>query len=34
MHFGSIKLDSWGNKDLHTVTVTAFEELWYVLIYV
>ena len=34
MHFGSIKLDSWGNKDLHTVTVSAFKELWYVLIYV
>lgn len=34
MHFGSIKVDPWGNKDLHTVTVTAFNELWYVLIYV
>ena len=34
MHFGSIKLDPWGNKDLYTVTVTAFNELWYVLIYV
>ena len=34
MHFGEIGLDSWGNKDLHTVTVTAFKELWYVLFYV
>ena len=34
MHFGMIGLDPWGNKDLHTVTVTAFNELWYVLFYV
>ena len=34
MHFGVIGLDQWGNKDLHTVTVTAFNELWYVLFYV
>ena len=34
MHFGAIGLDPWGNKDLHTVTVTAFNELWYVLFYV
>ena len=34
MHFGLIGLDPWGNKDLHTVTVTAFNELWYVLFYV
>ena len=34
MHFGVIGLDPWGNKDLHTVTVTAFNELWYVLFYV
>tara|TARA_Y100001970_G_scaffold159309_1_gene194893 strand:- start:1062 stop:1733 length:672 start_codon:yes stop_codon:yes gene_type:complete len=34
MHFGVIGIDPWGNKDLHTVTVTAFNELWYVLFYV
>ena len=34
MHFGVIGLDQWGNKDLHTVTVTAFNKLWYVLFYV
>ena len=34
MHFGVIGLDPWGNKDLHTVTVTAFNELWYVLFYI
>ena len=34
MHFGVIGLDPWGNKDLHTVTVTAFNQLWYVLFYV
>ena len=33
MHFGSVEMDLWGNKDLHSVTVTAFHELWYVLIY-
>ena len=34
MHFGVIGLDPWGNKDLYTVTVTAFNELYYVLFYV
>ena len=34
MHFGVIGLDPWGNKDLHTVTVTAFNKLWYVLFYI
>lgn len=34
MHFGVIGLDPWGNKDIYTVTVTAFNELWYVLFYV
>jgi len=34
MHFGTIEMDPWGKKDLYTVTVTAFYELWYVLIYV
>jgi len=34
MHFGEIGLDRWGNKDLHSVTLTAFHELWYVVFYV
>ena len=34
MHFGSIPIDSWGNKDLYTVTVSAFHELWYTIFYV
>ena len=34
MHFGSIEKDIWGKKDLYTVTVSAFHELWYVSIYV
>lgn len=32
--FGSIGLDSWGNKDLYTVVVTAFQQGWLVAIYV
>ena len=27
MHFGDIGLDKWGNKDLHTVTVSAFQNI-------
>ena len=34
MHFGSIALDVNGNKDLYTITATAFQELWYVVMYV
>ena len=34
MHFGVIGLDTWGKKDLYTVTIKAFNELWYVLFYV
>jgi succinate dehydrogenase / fumarate reductase cytochrome b subunit len=34
MHFGEIVMDSWGNKDLHSVTIIAFEQLWYVIFYV
>jgi len=34
MHWGSIGNDPWGNRDLYTVTVTAFEELWYAAFYV
>ncbi len=32
--FGAITLDPYGNKDLYTVVVTAFKELWIVIIYV
>lgn len=32
--FGSIGLDANGNKDLYTVVVTAFQELWLVVVYV
>lgn len=34
MHFGNLPMDSAGNKDLWTITVTAFQELWYVALYV
>lgn len=34
MHFGSIALDINGNKDLYTITTAAFQELWYVVMYV
>ena len=34
MHFGSILNDPWGNKDLYSVTVLAFQELWYTSFYV
>lgn len=34
MHFGSIPEDANGNKDLYTITTAAFQELWYVLMYV
>jgi len=34
MHFGEIVMDPWGNKDLHSVTMVAFEQLWYVIFYV
>ncbi|WP_353102131.1 succinate dehydrogenase cytochrome b subunit [Myroides odoratus] len=32
--FGEIGLDAKGNKDLYTVVVTAFQELWLVVVYV
>lgn len=32
--FGEIGLDANGNKDLYTVVVTAFQELWLVVVYV
>lgn len=32
--FGTIGLDANGNKDLYTVVVTAFQELWLVVVYV
>ncbi len=34
MHWGDIGVDASGNKDLYTVTVTAFEQWWYSLLYV
>lgn len=34
MHFGEINMDPWGNKDLYTVTVVAFKEIWYTMFYV
>lgn len=34
MHFGSLGNDMWGNKDLYTLTVTAFKEVWYSAFYV
>ena len=34
MHFGEIEMDAWGNKDLYTVTVVAFKEIWYTVFYV
>jgi len=34
MHFGEIGLDKWGNKDLYTVTVTAFDNIFYTVFYV
>lgn len=34
MHFGSVALDINGNKDLYTITAAAFQELWYVVMYV
>ena len=34
MHFGEIGLDKWGNKDLYTVTVTAFDNIFYTAFYV
>ena len=34
MHFGDIESDNWGNKDLHTVTVAAFQNIFYPSFYV
>jgi len=34
MHFGDIGLDKWGNKDLYTVTVSAFQDVLYTAFYV
>jgi succinate dehydrogenase / fumarate reductase, cytochrome b subunit len=33
MHFGFVPLDANGNKDLYAITVEAFQELWYVILY-
>ena len=34
MHFGDIGIDKWGNKDLHTVTVSAFKNIYYTGFYI
>ncbi len=34
MHWGEIGVDANGNRDLHTVVITAFNQLWYVALYV
>ena len=34
MHFGDIGIDKWGNKDLHTVTVSAFKDIYYTGFYI
>ena len=34
MHFGNIGLDKWGNKDLYTVTVSAFQNILYTSFYI
>ena len=34
MHWGEVGNDPWGNRDLYTVTVTAFREVWYTAFYV
>ena len=34
MHFGTLGLDSNGNKDLFTLTTAAFEQVWYTAFYV
>ena len=34
MHFGTLAIDANGNKDLWTLTVTAFEQWWYTAFYV
>lgn len=34
MHWGDIGVDANGNKDLYTVTATAFQQWWYVALYV
>lgn len=34
MHFGSIPMDSAGNKDLYSVVSAAFSQWWYVALYV
>ena len=34
MHFGVLGNDPWGNKDLYTLTVVSFREIWYTAFYV
>lgn len=31
--FGSLPVDANGNKDLYTLVITSFQELWYVIVY-
>ena len=33
MHFGEVPLDSNNNKDLYTITLNAFQSVWYVIFY-
>lgn len=33
-HFGPIPMDAWGEKDMYYVVSTAFQEAWYVALYV
>jgi succinate dehydrogenase / fumarate reductase cytochrome b subunit len=34
MHFGNLEADANGNKDLYTITIAAFKQLWYTALYV
>ena len=34
MHWGEVGNDPWGNRDLYTITVTAFREVWYTAFYI
>lgn len=34
MHFGNVPLDANGNKDLYTITYSAFQSIWYVIFYI
>lgn len=34
MHFGEVPMDAYGLKDLYLITTQAFQQLWYVILYV